>query len=472
MGIYFHWGVYSVPAYGNEWYPKWMHRKPAGKQPSYYEHHRDTWGEPDEFGYHDFIPMFDANQFDAEEWTDLFVRSGAKWAGPVCEHHDGYAMWDSELTPWNAADTGPHRDITGELAAAIKGRGLKLVTTFHHERTREWYPRVKGWPTKSDDPKLQLLYMNVSEHQFNKIFQAKLGEVIDKYEPDMIWFDGLMSSILEPYHLNFLAYYFNRAAERNQQVMVTTKKLQYPQEVAVLDFEKGRTAALTPYPWLNDDTISTGSWSYTETLEVKPAKVVLHDFIDAVSKNGHLLLNLSPKADGTIPQDQRKCLEEFGQWLEVNGEAIYATRPWLEYGEGPTQMERSGSHQRDFLHYTADDIRYTQSKDGKTLFVVCLDWPKDRTLRPTILQVDDAASAKVEMLGQDGDLEFSVEQKRLKISLPEDAPEQMAYAFKLTGFELSLTPEAQERRQAELVKLTNGPIDPGKNHPRNIQFGQ
>jgi alpha-L-fucosidase len=309
IGIYFHWGVYSVPAYGNEWYAQRMHLK-TGK--SYYQHHVETYGEPDQFPYHNFIPMFKAQKFDAKEWADLFVRAGAKFAGPVCEHHDGYSMWASKLTPWNAGDTGPKRDIAGELEKAIRARGLKFVTTFHHERTRTWYPRVEGWPTTTSDPQLQLLYMNIDETLFNKIFQAKLGEVIDRYQPDLILFDGQMQLIPEPYHLQFLAYYFNQAKRWGRDVMVTTKKLQYPQEVSVLDFEKGRANALTRYPWLNDDTISTGSWCYTSDLEIKPAIQVLHDFIDAVSKNGHLLLNISPMADGTTPQNQQDCLLAIG----------------------------------------------------------------------------------------------------------------------------------------------------------------
>ena len=467
VGIYFHWGVYSVPAHGNEWYMRRMHQKDS----DYYEHHRKTYGEPDEFGYHDFVPMFTAEHFDAEEWTDLFVKAGAKWAGPVAEHHDGYSMWDSEMTPWNAMDTGPKRDVVGEMEKAVKTRGLKFVTTLHHERNQSWVPRVEGWPTTSDDPVLQFLYMNISEYQFNKLFQAKLGEVIDKYEPDMIWFDGALNRILEPYHLNFLAYYFNRADAWGREVMVTTKKLQYPQDVSVLDFEKGRTEALTPYPWLNDDTISTGSWCYTADLVVKPAKVVLHDFIDAVSKNGHLLLNLSPKADGTIPQDQRDCLLAFGDWLKRNGEAIYSTRPWQDYGEGPTAMKRAGSHQEEMLDYTAEDIRYTQSKDGKTLYLTVLGTPT-QNIKPTILEVNNAKNGKVELLHPKQDVKFSVKNKLLEIEVPTNLPDDMAYSFKLTGFKASLTPEARARRDAELKELKERSIDPGKNLKGNIRFGQ
>jgi len=442
IGIYFHWGVYAVPAYGNEWYAQRMHLK-TGRN-SYYEHHVKTYGEPDQFPYHRFIPKFRAEKFNAAEWADLFVQAGARFAGPVCEHHDGYSMWASKLTPWNAGDTGPKRDIVGELEKAIRARGLKFVTTFHHERTRTWYPRVEGWPTTTGDPQLQLLYMNVDETLFNKIFQAKLGEVIDRYQPDLIWFDGQMQLIPEPYHLQFLAYYFNQARRWGREVMVTTKKLQYPQEVSVLDFEKGRANALTPYPWLNDDTISTGSWCYTADLAIKPAVQVLHDFIDAVSKNGHLLLNISPMADGTIPQNQRDCLLALGAWLKANGAAIYGTRPWLEYGEGPTVLAKSGSFTGS-VAYGPRDIRYTRSKDGRTIYAIALGWPQEG-LQPTILQIDDATGGRVELLGHPGALRYQVRGKRLRVEVPARPVGDYAYVFKLTGFQTGITPAAAQAR--------------------------
>lgn len=449
IGIYFHWGVYAVPAYGNEWYARGMHQKDGNR--AYYPHHAATYGDPSKFGYHDFIPRFKAEHFNAAEWVDLFVKAGARYVGPVCEHHDGFSMWASRLTPWNAAAMGPKRDITGELEKAVRARGLKFVTTFHHERTRVWYPRVEGWPTTSSDLQLQLLYMNIDETLFYRIFQAKLGEVIDKYKPDLIWFDGQMQEIPEPYHLNFLAYYFNQAAKWGREVVVTTKKLQYPQEVSVLDFEKGRSNALTPYPWLNDDTISTGSWGYTNDLKIKPAVEVLHDFIDAVSKNGQLLLNLSPKADGTIPQDQRDCLLAMGAWLKQNGEGIYNTRPWLDYGEGPNVLEKQGSF-AGTVAYGEKDIRYTRSKDSKTLYAIALGWPKNG-LHPTILQVDGAAGSRVELLGHRGELKHRVKGKRLHIDVPARAPGEHAFVFKLTGFQTSLTPGAAKARAAALKQV-------------------
>jgi len=444
FGIYWHWGVYSVPAYGNEWYPKWMHTKEGRR--SYYRHHVETYGEPDTFGYHDFVPMFKAEKFDADEWADLLKKAGARYAGPVCEHHDGFAMWASALTPWNAGAKGPKRDITGELEKAIRARGMRFVTTFHHERTRTWYPRVEGWPTTSTDPELRMLYANVSEDLFNRIFLAKLGEAIDKYRPDLIWFDGQMSQIQDPTHLRFLAYYFNNARQWGRDVVVTTKKHQYPPSISVEDFEKGRANRLTDYCWLTDDTISMGSWCYTRDLEIKSTSRVLHDFLDIVSKNGCLLLNISPKADGTIPEVQRKVLLGMGEWLKVNGEAVYDTRPWLAFGEGPTRLTKHGGFV-GHLTYTSQDIRYTRSKDGAAVYAIALGWPQGNALTLKAVVVERADGAAVHLLGRDEPLAYRVnDAKQLVIDTSSvranERPCEHAYAFKLTGFKVSLNASA------------------------------
>ena len=447
FGIYWHWGVYSVPAYGNEWYPRNMHLTEGSR--SYYKHHVETYGEPDKFGYHDFVPMFKAEKFDADAWADLCAKAGAKYAGPVCEHHDGFSMWASAMTPWNAGAVGPKRDLTGELEKAIRARGMKFVTTFHHERSRTWYPRPENhptWPTHTTDPVLRMLYANVSEEMFNKIFLAKLGEAIDKYKPDLIWFDGQMVQIGDAYHQRFLAYYFNNAKDWGRDVVVTTKKHQYPPTISVEDFEKGRADRLTENVWLTDDTVSLGSWCYTQDLQIKTVSRVLHDFIDIVSKNGCLLLNISPMADGTIPQEQQDVLLAMGRWLGTNGEAIYNTRPWLAYGEGPTRMDKGGSFTKG-LEYSGQDIRYTRSKDGKTLYAIALGWPDGKSLTLKAVKVAGADGAAVTLLGYAKPLEHgTTAEGLLTIQVPPLAPAERpcenAFVFKLEGFNVSLNAAA------------------------------
>jgi len=430
FGIYFHWGVYSVPAFGNEWYPRNMHIRKRRE----YKHHIDTYGEPNEFGYHDFAAMFKAEKFNADEWAELFKRAGARFAGPVAEHHDGFSMWDSELTPWNAADMGPKRDIAGELAAAIRKRGMRFITSFHHARNRRWYPRVQGWPTTSDEPKLQMLYGNMPEQQFNEMWLAKLTEVIDSYRPDLMWFDSRMDLIPDKYRTDFLAYYFNKAEEWDKEVVVTYKEQCLPREIGVEDFEKGRMNRITEYAWLTDDTISLGSWGYTHNLKIKSTRYVLGVLIDIVSKNGQLLLNISPKADGSIPMNQRRVLLGIGEWLGINGEAIYGTRPFVVFGEGPTRLKTGGEFAREKLLYKPADIRFT--KKGNFVYAIQLGWPgaKHETLLKSFSGKRRQESLKIKsvrMLGSDEKITWSLREHGLAVTSPLSAPDKMAVVYKI-----------------------------------------
>ncbi len=390
LGIYFHWGVYSVPAYASEWYPHYMHI-PGHKV---YKYHLKNYGDPSEFGYHDFVPDFTGEYFDPEEWAELFQKAGARFAGPVAEHHDGFAMWDSKITPWNAKAMGPKRDILGELFQALEKRDMKTIATFHHarnlQRYRDTWDTVKkkgdshfgykpGWPTASEDPKLRLLYGNMPEDEWNeKIWLGKLEEVIDTYQPDIIWFDSWLDRIPESYRQRFAAYYLNAAEEWGRDVAIIRKQKDLPLDFSINDHEKSREPKALPELWMTDDTLSTGSWCYTKDLKIKPLRKVVHTLVDTVAKNGVVLLNISPKANGVIPQDQRDSLLGLGQWLEANGEAIYGTRPWITAAEGPTAEPAGGfkDHKKFLkLEYTAKDIRYTASKNGKTVYAITLGVP-------------------------------------------------------------------------------------------------
>lgn len=445
-GIYFHWGVYSVPAYGNEWYPRFMHAKKEGlRNHHYYKHHTATYGDPAQYGYDRFVEGFTAEKFDADDWADLFAKSGAKFAGPVAEHHDGFAMWDSELTPWNAADRGPKRDITGEMAAAVRKRGMKLITSFHHARNNLWEKR-KGngtiwsghyshakefFPTLLEDQERAILYGYMPRQDFLDMWLGKLDEVIGKYSPDIIWFDSWLDEIPDTVQQQFLANYFNHAAENGKEVLVTYKQEDMPQDIAVLDLEKGGMGELTEFAWLTDDTISLGSWCYTENLRIKPTHVVVHSLIDIVSKNGQLLLNISPKADGSIPQEQRDVLLGLGAWLDAYGEAIYETRPFTTYGHGPTKAGKGhfGGIATD-IGYTADDIRYTRK--GTTVYAIQLGAPEAGS-KTTLsgFAGDGSKVASVELLGSDAAVEWEMTDAGLVVTAPAESPDSMAIVYKV-----------------------------------------
>ncbi len=430
FGIYFHWGVYTVPAFGTEWYPREMHLKDKSE----YKHHIEKYGDPSEFGYHDFVPMFKAEKFDAEKWADLFERAGARFVGPVAEHHDGFSMWASRVNPWNAKEMGPKRDITGELAAAIRKRRMRFVTTFHHTRNRTWYPRVEGWPTTSEDAMLRILYGNIPEDEFRELWKGKLYEVIDGYRPDLIWFDSKLEAVGEEYITDFLAYYFNRADEWGREVVVACKGLDLPREIGVEDFEKGRMNQITDYVWLTDDMISFRSWSYVEGMKIKSTRYVLGVLIDIVSKNGCLMLNISPKSDGTIPKNQEEVLLGIGAWLKKNGEAVYGTRPFVVLGEGPTRLKKGGEYAREKLHYKAEDIRFTTN--GNVVYAIQLGWPganHETLLKSFSKQMckDSLVVKSVKMLGSEEEIDWSLGEEGLMVTSPTLAPHDMAVVYKI-----------------------------------------
>ena len=501
FGIYFHWGPYSVPAYGNEHYPRTMYGHPSGKKPvkteksrfqpavgfqtfREHEHHKRAFGDPSQFEYHDLIPLFKAPNFNAEEWADLFYLAGAKFAGPVAEHHDGFAMWDSQVTPWNAADIGPKRDIVGEMNNAIRKRGMKFITTFHHAKggapdisdmlkdngkagapgfdidetvaTKKLNAkmfRAKRWwhyfgreqylsrvaPDHVDSPEMQKLYGNMPRKDWLNMWNVKLEEVIDQYQPDLIWFDSWLDRIPEENRQAFAAYYLNAADKWGKDVAITYKQEDMPRTVGIEDFEKGRLDELTEFAWLTDDTISsgswasTGSWSYTEELVIREGKELLHTLIDIVSKNGQLLLNISPTADGVIPQAQRQSLLEMGRWLRANGEAIYDTRPFITYGEGPKRMSGSGHFTEMTGEYNQENIRFT--RNGNSVYAMQLGWPGSQ-VETTIKSISsktfpDLVITKVSVVDSAENINWQLTKDGLVVTTPFKASNKIAIAYKI-----------------------------------------
>jgi alpha-L-fucosidase len=447
FGIYTHWGPYSVPSWENEWYPRLMYMKNSSRVDDFYAYHKKTWGDVSEFGYKDFIPLFNADKFNVVEWADLFKKSGAQFAGPVAEHHDGFAMWNSDLTEWDAMDMGPHRDILKELSEALRERDMKFVTSFHHAFHWKYYePSYELEKTDTKDPAytgVDKVYPPVHEQgapaseEFLKMWLAKVKEVVGKYQPDYLWFDfGWQEPEFEPYKKEFLAYYYNKAQDWGRDVVVTYKNDHLPQGVAILDLERGKLDTLSAEPWITDTSVDLKSWCYISDPDYKTVNSLIDNFIDIVSKNGNMLLNIGPRPDGTIPEEQKALLIGIGEWLSINGDAIYGTRPWKIFGEGPTKMVEGHMTERENIgkSYTAEDIRFT-TKDND-LYAICLDWPEDGKCLIKCLNDQSKISSKgiksVSMPGIDGELEWEQDQDGLHVTFPETKPCQHAFPVKIT----------------------------------------
>ena len=444
FGIFIHWGVYCVPAFGNEWYPRNMY---LPTQPEY-QHHLERWGNHQDFGYKDFIPLFTAERFDADAWAELFEAAGARYVVPVAEHHDGFAMYDSALTPWNAARMGPRRDIVGELAQAVRRRDLAFGVSSH--RAEHWWFFNGGMAFDSDvrDPSNGGLYHPATPYsgewrsldwvprpdgKFLDNWLARCVELVDKYQPQVFWFDWwIEQTVFEPYRQKFAAHYYNRGQEWDHGVVINFKNQAYPVEAAVFDIERGKLDDIRPYTWQTDTSISYKSWGYIENDSFRTVTSVVQDLVDIVSKNGNLLLNVGPKADGTIPEEAATVLRGVGKWLAVNGEAIYGTRPWVSYGEGPTGVP-TAFHEAEQQTYTPADIRYTR-RDG-ALYAILMDWPGTRCTLTKLAQgsaLHAAAIARVELLGDGQPLAWSQDAQGLHVTLPETRIGDHAHTLKLT----------------------------------------
>jgi alpha-L-fucosidase len=444
FGIYFHWGPYSVPAFDNEWYSRNMYIE--GERANQY--HRLVYGPPSSFGYKDFIPMFRAEKFDAEEWADLFRKAGAKFAGPVTEHADGFSMWDSKLSRWNAAQMGPKRDVVGEMAKAIRNQHLKFITTFHHQWLWGWYPTLDK-TLDTSDPKYAGLYgppapsspFDYSHatpepaQEFQDMWENKVKEVVDKYQPDLLWFDSRMNIIDERHRIDLFTFYYNKAEQWHREVGVAYKGKDLPSAVGIEDLERGRMSKIVSEDWLNDDAIDWNSWSHVQKPAYKSVDRLVTELVDIVSKNGNLLLDITPMASGVIPAEVKERLLEVGDWLRVNGEAIYETRPWKIFGEGPTTVQEGQFGEMKIPDFTAQDIRFTSR--WKTLYAIALGWPPgNREFVIKSLNANDALISKgevagIRMLGSEGNLSWQQDAQGLKISLPPQKPGKYAYVFKI-----------------------------------------
>jgi alpha-L-fucosidase len=451
FGIYYHWGAFATPMFGTEWYPRNMMNKSGNS--SEYKHHMDTYGDPyGDWGYDKFLtgandksgkftqfaPKLKSagGNWDPDEWAQMFYDAGARFAGPVAEHHDGYSMWDSKANEWNSVAMGPKLNLAKLHADAIRKKGMKLFMSLHHEWNFGGY-WTYGTPSTSDHS-LQKLYGKLPNSEEQTLWLDKLKEVIDEFLPDILYQDRYLSGISQTNLMTFLAYYYNAALDANKDVIAVAKETITDHKGQLYDYERGGPADIrTPY-WMTDDSVGSQSWCYVSGLSYYTDAQFIGSFVDRVSKGGNMILNMSPMPDGTFPQRQKDILAAFGKFLRQMGTAIYETRAWVVYGEGSTKM--GGGEFTSPTALTASDVRYTKSKDGDAVYAILGGWPgngKQVNLTAVTTSRFALGSGKVFLFGPTGgaaiELQASQDSAGLHVTLPSTQPyTALAYAMKIS----------------------------------------
>lgn len=391
FGIFIHWGLYSVPAFRNEWYSRNMYVQGSPE----FEHHIRAYGPQKDFGYKDFIPLFTADQFDPDAWAGIFADAGARYVVPVAEHHDGFQMYESFLSRFNAAQMGPKRDILGELKTAVEAKGMVFAASSHRAE-HHWFMGVGKafdsdikeplscgdfyWPSEAVQPDQQDIYAKPDpSEEFLIDWVCRTCEIVDRYQPRVLYFDWwIQHNAYKPYLRMIAAYYYNRGLEEGYPTAICYKHDAMAFGCGVVDVERGKFAEAKPYHWQTDTAIARSSWCYTTGLDYKSSREILCYLVDVVSKNGNLLLNVGPKADGTFAPKDRQILSDIGAWLRTNGEAIYGSRPWRFAEEGPTRETEGQFSDGSAPEYTSEDFRFTANHGA--VYAICLRYPSDGRL--------------------------------------------------------------------------------------------
>ncbi len=441
-----------------------------------YLYHLAHYGHPSVFGYKDIIQLWKAQNFDPDRLMALYKDAGAKYFVAQANHHDNFDNWDSKYHEWNSVNYGPHKNIVGLWRDAALKAGLRFGITTHAERTWSWFQTnkgadkngpYKGVPYDGNDRRYQHLYLpkdptgdtdplqaKNAPPEWRQEWLARIDDVVNRYHPDMMYVDGgvpFRGDDQGQTGLRMIANLYNGSIKdhngTNEAVMCAKKNRPglWSDGIVTRDCEHLVIEDGHDQPWQTDDSI--GPWFYNDKIvyDMTGGKVI-RKLIDIVSKNGNLLLNVPQRPDGSIDPAAEKELASIGAWLKINGEAIYATRPWKISGEGPDlqngqPMPRpaGGSQQRKNpvanKVLTSEDIRFTQSKDGKTLYAITLGWPKDGKIIVKSLAAGVGKINEVSLLGDTGKLDWQQTTSGLVITTPKEKPVGLdsAYSFKILG---------------------------------------
>ena len=403
LGIFLHWGLFSVPAY-HDWYARNMYIQGSEE----YQYHLEHYGPHKEFGWKNFIPMFTMEKFMPEEWATLFKEAGADYIVPVAEHHDGFQNYRSELSDWNAAQMGPHRDILGDLLNASEREGLTLGVSSH--RVEHWWFLGHGrefdsdihgeypvgdlyWPSRKEPENHFDLYSEPGpDREFLEDWLMRCCELVDRYHPQIFYFDWwIQHASVKPYLMKFVAYYYNRM-EPYGGCIINYKHDAIPFGSGVPDVERGGFKDAKPFLWQSDTSVMRGSWCNSiqpgKAVYKSPAEII-QNLADIVSKNGRMLLNFGPPKDGTLDPRDVAVLKAMAAWMKVNDECIHGTGLWRIQAEGPTETKEGQFSDGEAIPYTSADFRFTCR--GNFIYAICMKCPEDGHIHITSLRNADAS---------------------------------------------------------------------------------
>ncbi|WP_343329110.1 alpha-L-fucosidase [Polaribacter staleyi] len=491
FGIWAHWGPQSEPEVA-DWYARGMYEPNQTYAPdniSMYYPHIEKYGHPSVFGFKDVINLWKAKNFDPDKLLAFYKDNGAKYFMALANHHDNFDNYNSKYQPWNSVNMGPKKDLIGMWSAAAHKHDLHFGVSVHASHAWTWYEPAQGADstgpyagvpydgnmTKEDGKGLwwegydpQDLYAqrhersivkkkiyeiwewevpncNIPDAAYLEKFYNRTKQLWDDYNPDLIYFDDHVlpfHGLTDEIGLNLAAHFYNSSIKLNgsNEAVMNTKKLNEEQRKAlVYDIERGKASSILPFEWQTDTDL--GNWHYSPSHFInktyKSSDQVIHMLADIVSKNGNLMLGVPLQRDGTPDSEEIRIMNEIGAWLKVNGEAIYATRPWKVFGEGPAPVKKkigNSFNDREKTFFTAENIRFTQSKDGQILYAICLGTPKDKTSIKSLgsnAKITQRTIKSVQLIGSSEKISWKQQDDALVINLPKKIAENQATSFKI-----------------------------------------
>jgi len=454
FGIWAHWGPQSAPEVG-DWYARRMYIEGEHQ----YKHHLEHYGHPSKFGFKDIIGTWKAEKFDPDYLMSLYKKAGAKYFMSLAVHHDNFDLWNSRHTRWNAVNMGPKKDIVGMFRQAARKHGLKFAVSEHLAMSYKWFSvshgsdktgPMAGVPYDGANPEYADLYHDIKEiyvdlpwnlggtsEAFKRMWFIRIKDLVDNYQPDLLYTDGPIP--FDQWGLSLVAHFYNQSAKRNRgkiDVVYTSKRMEDCETgTCAFDVERGVIDRIWPEPWQSHTCI--GDWHYNKGAHYKSPKIVIDMLVDIVSRNGNLMLNFPLPSNGMLDSKEEKILSEITEWMNVNGEAIYASRPWKIFGAGPaTQISASDPkfNESKRKELTAEDIRFTTK--GNTLYAFLMGWPEKQAVIASLAAGSEHAKGKienVELLGYKARLQWSQDETGLKAQMPAEKPCDHAVALKITG---------------------------------------